>query len=85
MTVALQSPKLAKALVSVDNAPIDANLKSNFHQYVRGLREVEERRVRRQADADEVLASYEKVSRYINVGPESCHCLTNTQHLGNRN
>lgn len=60
MTVALKSPKLVKALVSVDNAPVDANLKSNFHQYVRGLREVEERRVRKQGDADEILTSYEK-------------------------
>ena len=78
MTVALKSPKLAKALVSVDNAPVDANLKSNFHQYVRGLREVEERRVRRQADADEILASYEKVSRSSYVGVKSSGQLTDT-------
>ncbi len=63
MTVALQSPNLIKALVSVDNAPVDATLKSNFHQYVKGLREVEDKRVQKPAEADEILTSYEKVSR----------------------
>ena len=62
MTVALRSPRLVKALVPVDNAPVDANLKSNFHQYVRGLREVEESAVKKQAEADEILKGYEKVS-----------------------
>ena len=62
MTVALRSPRLVKALVPVDNAPIDANLKSNFYQYVKGLRDVEERGITKQAEADDILKGYEKVS-----------------------
>lgn len=62
MTVALKSPHLVKALISVDNAPIDVKLKSNFQQYVQGLREVEEKIVKNQAEADEILKRYEKVS-----------------------
>ena len=60
MTVALRSPNLLRALVPVDNAPIDANLKSDFHKYVRGLREVEESAPAKQIEADEILQKYEK-------------------------
>ncbi len=61
MTVALRSPRLLGTLIAVDNAPVDANLKSSFHQYVQGLREIEEAKVKKQADADEVLQRYEMV------------------------
>jgi len=61
MTVALRSPQLLGALIIVDNAPVDANLKSKFHQYVQGLQEIEEAKVKKQAEADEVLQRYEKV------------------------
>lgn len=63
MTVALRSPRLLKALIPVDNAPVDANLKSDFHKYVRGLREIEEAKVKKQVEADEVLKRHEKVSK----------------------
>ena len=62
MTVALRSPSLVKALVPVDNAPVDANLKSDFHRYIRGLLNVEESNITKQAEADEILKKYEKVS-----------------------
>lgn len=61
MTVALRSPLLIKALIPVDNAPVDAHLKSNFHQYVKGLREIDQSNVRTQAEADGILNGYEKV------------------------
>lgn len=61
MTVALRSPRLLGALIPVDNAPVDANLKNNFHRYVQGLREIEEAKVKKQADADEMLRRYETV------------------------
>ena len=64
MTVALNSPHLVKALVPVDNAPVDANLKSNFHQYVNGLRDIDERSITKQAEADKILKGYEEVSRW---------------------
>lgn len=61
MTVALRSPSSLRALVPVDNAPVDANLKSDFHKYVRGLREIEERGLQKQVEADAILQDYEKV------------------------
>ena len=63
MTVALKSPNLIKALVSVDNAPVDAHLSSDFHRYVKGLQVVEEKRVQKQVEADDILTTYEKVCR----------------------
>lgn len=61
MTVALQSPQLVGALIPVDNAPIDADLKSDFHKYVQGLRDVEEAQVKKQKEADDILKQYEEV------------------------
>lgn len=63
MTVALRSPQLVKALVPVDNAPVDANLKSDFHKYVRGMREIEDKQVKKQIEADQILQNYEEVSQ----------------------
>lgn len=63
MTLALRSPNILGALISVDNAPVDANLKSNFHQYVQGLRDIEEAQISKQAQADEILHKYEEVCR----------------------
>ena len=62
MTVALRSPSLLRALIPVDNAPVDANLKSDFHKYVRGLREIEDKRPQKQGEADAILQEYEKAS-----------------------
>ena len=62
MTVALRSPSLLRALIPVDNAPVDANLKSDFHKYVRGLREIEDKRPQKQVEADAILQEYEKAS-----------------------
>ena len=69
MTVALRSPQLPKALIPVDNAPVDANLKSDFHKYVQGMREIEEKGVRRQPEADEILKKYESVSSRAKLRP----------------
>jgi hypothetical protein len=62
MTVALRSPKLLGAMISVDNAPVDANLKSNFHAYAQGMREIEEAGIKKQGEADTILKKYEDVS-----------------------
>ena len=61
MTVALRSPKTVSALVPVDNAPVDANLSSDFPKYMQGMREVEEAGVKKQAEADHILKKYEEV------------------------
>lgn len=61
MTVALQSCHLLRALVAVDNAPVDATLKSDFAKYMQGMRKIEDARVTKQAEADEILKNYEEV------------------------
>ncbi|KIX10356.1 uncharacterized protein Z518_01438 [Rhinocladiella mackenziei CBS 650.93] len=62
MTLALRSPGSYSALVPVDNAPVDAALKSDFGTYMTAMREIEEHRprIQRQSDADKILAKYEK-------------------------
>lgn len=62
MTVALQSSDLVSALIPVDNAPVNAPLKSDFGKYVRGMQEVEAQGVTKQSDADKILKEYEEVS-----------------------
>jgi pimeloyl-ACP methyl ester carboxylesterase len=61
MTMALRQPTRYSALIPVDNAPVDAALKSDFGQYVKAMKEAEDRRprIKRQAEADEILAKYE--------------------------
>ncbi|RHZ72334.1 hypothetical protein CDV55_102550 [Aspergillus turcosus] len=59
MTVALQSSELVSALIPVDNAPVNAPLKSDFGKYVRGMQEVEAQGVTKQSDADKILKEYE--------------------------
>ncbi|KAI9677575.1 MAG: hypothetical protein M1817_006529 [Caeruleum heppii] len=60
MTLALRSPHLLSSLVSVDNAPVDAALKSDFAQYVRGMKRIEEVGAKSQKRADEILKEYEE-------------------------
>lgn len=62
MTVALRSPGLLGALISVDNAPINSALGSNFIRYVQGLRKIENAKVSKQIEADEIFKPYEDVS-----------------------
>ena len=59
MTLALSDPSLVSAVVSVDNAPVDAALTSSFPAYVRGMRAIDAAGVTRQRDADAILAPIE--------------------------
>lgn len=61
MSVALKSPNLPGALISVDNAPVNAALGRNFAQYIQGLRLIDKAKVSKQVEADEILKPYEKV------------------------
>lgn len=61
MTLALREPDLVSNIVSVDNAPIDASLGSDFAKYIRGMRMIDESGVVRQAEADKILQDYESV------------------------
>lgn len=61
MTVALHKPEIIANLISVDNAPVDAALKSDFGKYVQGMRKVEDAQVQKQSDADAILQEFEEV------------------------
>ncbi|TVY85185.1 Abhydrolase domain-containing protein [Lachnellula suecica] len=60
MTLALRAPEIVQDVVSVDNAPIDAALLSNFGKYIQGMRKIEDAGVTRQAEADKILQDYEE-------------------------
>jgi pimeloyl-ACP methyl ester carboxylesterase len=60
MTLALAHPELVSALIPVDNAPIDAALKSDFHNYVRGMREISRAHIKKKNEADKILEPYAK-------------------------
>lgn len=61
MTVALRSVDKVGAIIAVDNAPVDATLKSDFGIYVQGMKRIEEVGVTKSAEADNILKKYEKV------------------------
>lgn len=61
MTCALRKPTAYSGIVPLDNAPVDAALKSDFGIYVRGMQEVENHNppLTKQSDADKILEKYE--------------------------
>lgn len=59
MAVALRSPDLVKNLIIVDNAPVSTTLHSSFGTYVRAMHHIEESNIKKQSEADEILAKYE--------------------------
>lgn len=68
MTVALRSPERVSALIPVDNAPVNAALKSDFPKYVQAMQHVESAKVSKQSDADKILKDYEEVRNAFNYG-----------------
>ncbi|PSS10609.1 hypothetical protein M430DRAFT_126887 [Amorphotheca resinae ATCC 22711] len=60
MTLALRSPNRIRDIVSVDNAPWDAVLQSNFGKYIEGMKKVEAAGVTRLSEADKILQDYEE-------------------------
>ena len=60
MTLALKSPSLITNIISVDNAPLDAALLSNFGKYIQGMKKIEVSNVTRQSEADAILQPYEE-------------------------
>ena len=61
MTMALQNPERVSGLIPVDNAPVNAALKSDFPKYVRGMQHVENEKVKKQSEANKILEDYEEV------------------------
>ena len=60
MTTALRAPAKVANLVPVDNAPVDALLKSDFHKYVQGMRKILDAKITKQSEADIILEEYEE-------------------------
>ena len=60
MTVALHKPDVVEKLISVDNAPVDAALKSDFGKYIQGMRKIEEAKLQKQSEADAILNPIEE-------------------------
>lgn len=61
MTVALRKRVPIESLISVDNAPVDAALKSDFGKYIQGMKKIEDAQVHKQSEADEILRGFEEV------------------------
>lgn len=59
--MALQTPERVSGLIPVDNAPVNAALKSDFPKYVRGMQHVENEKVKKQSEANKILEEYEEV------------------------
>ncbi|KAK3903344.1 Alpha/Beta hydrolase protein [Staphylotrichum tortipilum] len=60
MALALHEPDLIANLISVDNAPVDARIDSDFGRYIQGMKKIDEAGITRQAEADKILEPYEK-------------------------
>ncbi|KAJ4389141.1 hypothetical protein N0V93_006603 [Gnomoniopsis smithogilvyi] len=60
MVLALNSPSTIKDIVSVDNAPVDAILSTDFAKYVRAMKRIEDAGVTSQRAADEIMAADEE-------------------------
>ncbi|KAK0662308.1 Abhydrolase domain-containing protein C22H12.03 [Lasiodiplodia hormozganensis] len=58
MVVALRRPELVRDLIPVDNAPVDAALKSDFAQYVKGMKKVDAAQPKKQSEADAILKPF---------------------------
>lgn len=58
MCVALRRPELVRDLIPVDNAPVDAALKSDFGKYVQGMKKVEAAQPKRQSEADTIIKPF---------------------------
>lgn len=71
MAVALRSPERVSALIPVDNAPVNAALKSDFPKYVRGMQKVEAEKVSKQSDANKILEDYEEVRLSLSDGSKT--------------
>lgn len=63
MTLALNSPDKVSGLVPVDNAPVNAALKSSFGTYVKGMQHVEDAKLAKQSEANKILEGYEEVRK----------------------
>ncbi|KAF2158129.1 alpha/beta-hydrolase [Myriangium duriaei CBS 260.36] len=60
MSVCLRRQVPVANLISVDNAPVDAALKSSFGTYIKGMKAIAAAEVTKLSEADEILKDYEE-------------------------
>lgn len=60
MTTALHEPSIISKLVVVDIAPFSLPLSNDFATYVEAMRNIDSRSLKKQSEADKILAEYEK-------------------------
>ncbi|KAF5111336.1 hypothetical protein DV495_003955 [Geotrichum candidum] len=60
MAVSLRRPDIVKALIPVDNAPIDAQLNSSFPRYARAMKRIEASNLKSSKDAFKIMGEVEE-------------------------
>ena len=80
MVLALQSSNLVGNLIPVDNAPVDAILKSDFGKYIQGMRKILEAGITNQAEADAILQQFEEVCHALIFSGSSDRIPTESRH-----
>ena len=64
--LALTQPKIAKALISLENAPIASQLSPTFKTYVEGMKAITAAKLTKRKDAEDILEKYEEVP-YLSI------------------
>jgi hypothetical protein len=61
--LSLTHPEIARALIALENAPISSPLSPTFKKYVEAMKAIENAKLIKRKDAEELLAKYEEVHR----------------------
>jgi len=64
MAIALGSSHLVKDVIAIDNAPVDAAVRSDFGRYIQGMKKIDAAKVERLDEADKLLEPYVSVGVY---------------------
>jgi pimeloyl-ACP methyl ester carboxylesterase len=59
--LALTKPEIPKAVISLENAPISSRLSPTFQQYIEAMRGIEDAKLTKRKEAEEMLAKCEEV------------------------
>ena len=58
--LALTKPEILKAVISLENAPLSSCLSPTFQQYIECMRAIEDAKITKRKDAEDMLAKYEE-------------------------
>jgi hypothetical protein len=59
--LALTKPQIPKAVISLENAPISTPLSPTFQQYIEAMRAIEDAKLTKRKDVEDMLAKCEEV------------------------